>query len=218
MRVAIGLMCKAPRPGFAKTRLAASIGDARAAALAAAFLADSAALAAGLGPATAFHAPADAAAEVAALLPTGMAMRPQVEGDLGARMMAAFQHLFSLAPHALLLGTDSPDLPSALLGEIIAALATHDAGFIPAHDGGYFAVALARPLPALFTAIPWSSADTLSATLQKARAGGLAVHLSAPWHDVDEVADLACLDLGAVPHTRAVLTPGARPSPPAPPR
>ena len=205
MRVAIGLMCKAPRPGFAKTRLAAVVGDARAAELAAAFLADSAVLAASLGPATAFFAPADAGAEIAALLPADMALQPQVEGDLGARMMAAFEHLLAGAPHALLLGTDSPDLPAPLLREIIAALATHDAAFIPARDGGYCAVALSCPLPVLFSGIPWSSANTLAATLAQARAAGLAVHLSAPWHDVDEAADLALLDLANTPRTRLAM-------------
>ncbi len=196
----IGMLCKAPRPGFAKTRLAAALGDARAAALARAFLADSAALAASLGAATAFFAPADAQAEIAPLLPAGMALAPQPEGDLGVRIAAAFA---ALGTPALVLGTDSPDLPRALLQQALDALATHDAAFVPAHDGGYCAVALRAPAPALFTGIPWSSAETLRATLAAAR--GLRVHLTAAWHDVDEAADLAKLVLDHAPATRAVL-------------
>ena len=201
----VGLMCKAPRPGYAKTRLAATLGDLRAAEYAAGFLADSARLAKGLGQATAFFAPADAAAEIMPLLPPGMAMAPQVEGDLGQRMLAAFATLFSQGGPALLMGTDSPDLPPALLEEALSAMASHDAAFIPAHDGGYCAVALRAPAPALFRGIPWSSAETLSATL--AAAGGLRVHLTAPWHDIDEVADLQKLDLGDAPFTRRVAAP-----------
>lgn len=204
MRV-LGLMCKAPRPGFAKTRLAATLGEAQGAALAAAFLADSAALAARLGPATAFFTPDDGEDEVSALLPAGMALRPQAPGDLGARMSAAFDHLLTLGGPALLLGTDSPDLPPDLLEQCLGALDGHDAAFIPALDGGYCAVALGRPCPALFRGIPWSSAETMRATLDAGRAAGLRLHLTAPWHDVDEAADLGLLRLEAAPRTRAVL-------------
>jgi len=204
MRV-IGLMCKAPRPGFAKTRLAATLGNARAAALAAAFLADSAALAASLGPATAFFAPDDAADEISAWLPPGMARQPQGQGDLGARMAAAFEHLFGQGGPALLMGTDSPDLPPALLEECLEALSRHDAAFIPALDGGYCAVALRGATPSLFRDIPWSSDRTLAATLAAGRAAGLRLHTTSPWHDVDEAADLALLRLEAAPHTRAAM-------------
>lgn len=198
---AIGMLCKAPRPGFAKTRLAAVLGDARAAELAAAFLRDSAALAASLGPATAFFAPDDARAEIAPLLPAGMALAPQPAGDLGARIIAAFA---ALGTPALVMGTDSPDLPPSLLHEAWDALATHDAAFIPALDGGYCAVALRAPAPVLFAAIPWSSAETLPATL---RAGaGLRIHLTAPWHDVDEAADLDRIRTDHAPATRAALS------------
>ena len=201
MRV-VGLMCKAPRPGYAKTRLAASLGAARAAEYAEAFLADSAALASTLGVATAFFTPDDGEAEVARLLPPAMRLRPQVPGDLGQRMIAAFAALFTLGSPALLMGTDSPDLPPALLEEAFAALVGHDAAFIPAHDGGYCAVALRAPAPSLFQNIPWSCAETLSATL--AAAGGLRIHLTAPWHDIDEAEDLEKLHLAAAPFTRRV--------------
>ena len=73
MSVAIGLMCKAPRPGFSKTRLAAVVGEARAAQLARAFLLDSAGLARSVASSegaalTGFHTPTDAGQEMAALL------------------------------------------------------------------------------------------------------------------------------------------------------
>jgi len=198
---AIGMLCKAPRPGFAKTRLAVVLGDARAAELAVAFLRDSAALAASLGKATAFYAPDDARSEIALLLPSGMAMVPQPAGDLGARIIAAFQ---AMGTPALVMGTDSPDLPPLLIQEAWDALATHDAAFIPAGDGGYCAVALRKPAPELFTAIPWSSDDTLAATLRAGRS--LRIHLTAPWHDVDEAADLGRIATARAPATRAALS------------
>ena len=146
----IGLMCKPPIPGVSKTRLSAVLGTERAAHLAAAFLADSAALARQLATRedavpTAFFTPADAGAAIAALLP-GWALTPQAEGDLGARMGGAVAHLFAAgAQRALLLGTDAPTLPPALLEVLLAALHNGaDAACIPALDGGYCAIAFAR--------------------------------------------------------------------------
>ena len=45
----------------------------------------------------------------------------------------------------------------------------------------------------LFTGIAWSTAGVLQATLARAAAAGLAVHLLPPSFDVDQVADLARL-------------------------
>jgi hypothetical protein len=45
----------------------------------------------------------------------------------------------------------------------------------------------------------------LTATL--AAAGGLRIHLTAPWHDIDEAEDLEKLHLAAAPFTRRVAAP-----------
>ena len=216
MPTAFGLMCKPPRPGVSKTRLAAAVGAGRAAALARAFLLDSADLLRFLAPRyaatlTAFHAPADAGEEMAPLLP-GWDMRPQPEGDLGARMAAAFGHLF--APGiacALLTGTDAPTLPPALLELLPAAIVSGaDAALIPALDGGYCAIALARPLPALLAGMPWSQAGLLDATRARAASEGLRLDVLQPWHDVDAAVDLEMLRLSLA----AAQPPGCSPLPP----
>lgn len=112
-------MCKPPRPGVSKTRLAAVVGPGRAARLARAFLLDSADILRFLAPRyaatlTGFFAPADAAEEMADLLP-GWTLAPQPEGDLGARMGAAFGALFTPGVGcALLTGTDAPDRKSVV--------------------------------------------------------------------------------------------------------
>ncbi len=201
MRAAFGLMAKPPRPGVSKTRLARVIGPEAAARLARAFLLDSAALLAALAPRyaaplTLFHSPADAGDEMAALLP-GWPLAPQPEGDLGARMEAAFDHLFATgAPCALLIGTDAPTIPPALLELLPAAvLGGADAALIPALDGGYCAIALARPLPELLRDMPWSQPGLLDATRSRAEAAGLRLDVLPAWHDVDEAEDLAALRL-----------------------
>ena len=197
MRAAFGLMCKPPRPGAGKTRLAAGIGAAEAARLAAAFLADSAELlrevAARFGAAhIAFHA--GPAAEIAPHLP-GWTLEEQGEGDLGARMAAAFDALFATgARAAVLIGTDAPTLPPALLELLPPLLAgSADAALIPALDGGYCAIALPRPQPALLRDLPWSTPALLEATRARAAAEGLRLAVLDAWFDVDAAGDIAPL-------------------------
>lgn len=216
MQAAFGLMCKAPRPGVSKTRLATVVGMARAADLARAFLLDSADILRFLAPRyaaglTAFHAPADAAKEMAALLP-GWALGPQPDGDLGTRMGAAFDALFRPGIGcALLTGTDAPTLPPALLELLPAAIANGaDAAVVPALDGGYCAIAFARPLPSLLAGMPWSAPGLLAATRARAASEGLRLDVLQPWHDVDAAADLELLRLSLA----AAQPPGCSPLPP----
>lgn len=192
------------------------VGAARAAQLARAFLLDSADLLRFLAPRyaatlTAFHAPADAGEEMGALLP-GWTLTPQPEGDLGARMGAAFESLFQPGiACALLTGTDAPTLPPALLELLPAAVAGGaDAAVIPALDGGYCAIAMARPLPALLDSMPWSAPGLLDATRARAAAAGLRLDVLQPWHDVDSAEDLELLRLSLA----AAQPPGCSPLPP----
>lgn len=213
MRPAIGLMAKAPRPGLAKTRLIPALGAEGAAALARAFIADSAALARSAGvEVRVLAAPAEATAELAAL--TGLPALAQGEGDLGARMDDAFAALFAqgCAP-VLLIGADSPALPQAHLRAALDLAAAHPEAVVlgPAADGGYWCVGLSRPAPGLFDAIAWSTGSVLAETEARAAALGLAVTHAPHWHDVDEPADLARLredlrrDPTAAPNTRTLL-------------
>ena len=225
MRVAIGLMCKAPRPGFAKTRLARVIGEARAAALAAAFIRDAAARAARLagalgGEAVALFTPDDAASELAPLLPPGMPLLPQEEGGLGERMAQGIALLLARGDVALLTGSDVPTLPAALLAEAVAEVAAGraDAGFVPVTDGGWCAAAVKAPVTALFGGMAWSTPRVMEETEAAAVREGLRLHRTAPWYDVDEAAGFARLEAemagqapagDAAPATRALLL-GAR--------
>jgi len=211
---AIGVMAKAPRPGAVKTRLIPALGAEGAARLARAFLEDSAALAARVasanhGTAFALVTPDGEAEAVAAL--TGLSALPQGEGDLGDRMVACFATLFERG-HApvLLIGADCPTLPERHLAEALA-LARRAPVFGPAHDGGYWGVALPAPAPALFAGITWGAATVLAETRAAAARAGLALAFAPPWEDIDEDADLAILarqlaeDGAAAPATRAAL-------------
>jgi hypothetical protein len=213
-RPAIAVMAKAPRPGLAKTRLIPALGAEGAARLARAFLVDSAALAhaaakAAGGAAYVIATPDAACDELASLI--GLPTLPQGEGDLGARIVAAFATLFARG-HApvMLLGADTPALPPAHIATALA-LAETAPSFGPTGDGGYWTVALPAPAPALFEAIAWGGPTVLTETEAAARRLGIPLAFAPPWDDVDEPADLGGLQRqlaanpAAAPATRAAL-------------
>lgn len=132
----------------------------------------------------------------------GLPIEPQADGDLGARLSHA------LRDGGLAVGTDAPTLPSALLRRAAEAA---DVVFGPAFDGGYTLVGLPR-VDGIFDGIPWSSPDTLAASVERAVALGRSVTLLDFWYDVDEPADLQflrhhlrVLPPAIAPHTRALL-------------
>jgi hypothetical protein len=205
-------MAKAPRAGLVKTRLIPALGPEAAARLARAFAIDSAAIARDTAASYVIASPDDACGELATL--TGLPALPQGEGDLGARLIAAFEALFARG-HApvLLIGADTPTLPRGHLDATLALLAeaAGRAVFGPTADGGYWTVGLAAPTPALFTGIAWSTPRVLDQTLAAAARAGIAVALAPAWHDIDEPDDLAVLarqladDPAVAPATRAAL-------------
>ena len=187
---AVLVFARAPEPGRVKTRLAATLGDAAALAVYR-WLAERTVGEARRVPecrVTVCHA--GAAPALAEWLGVDLALRAQCEGDLGARIADAAAHAFAAgARRVAIVGTDCPDLDARRIGAALDALDDADAAFGPADDGGYYLVALARPLPALFRDVPWSAPDTLDATLAVARREGLHVALLPTLQDVDTAAD-----------------------------
>jgi glycosyltransferase A (GT-A) superfamily protein (DUF2064 family) len=94
----------------------------------------------------------------------------------------------------LLIGTDCPALDVAALRAAAAALeAGDDAVLVPAEDGGYVLVGLARPVAALFDRIAWGSDRVMRESRERLRAAGLRWRELAPSWDVDRPEDLARL-------------------------
>ena len=197
-RCRIAILAKAPIAGLAKTRLAPALGEAGAAALAARLLAHAVAQAAAadLGAVTLWATPdASHPAFVQARQQHGVALALQSDGDLGARMACVFADGFAQdRSPILLMGTDAPDLNAMVLRRAAAALQSHEAVFVPAHDGGYALVGLrAAPpglLTALFSGMRWSTPQVMAQTRQRLAAAGIA-HAELPSvADIDEPADL----------------------------
>lgn len=194
------VMAKAPVAGYAKTRLIPALGAAGAARLAERMLqhALQQAVAADLGPVELCVAPDSHHPVITALAESmPLSLRVQGPGDLGTRMIRAFAR--ALVPptgFALLIGTDAPALDAAMLRSAAQALLTHDAVFVPAHDGGYALVGLRRLEPALFDDMTWSVPTVMKRTRERLSALDMRHVELPPVADIDEPADLANLPAG----------------------
>ncbi|MDT8420939.1 MAG: TIGR04282 family arsenosugar biosynthesis glycosyltransferase [Desulfuromonadales bacterium] len=130
---------------------------------------------------------------------------PQQGKDLGMRMSNALQHFFRQGyQQAVLIGSDSPDLPLELVVQAFAALDGHSLALAPAHDGGYALIGETCHHPQLFVEMPWSSPDLLAATRQRATAAGIDYQLLPSWDDLDDVAALRRF-LQRSPETRTAI-------------
>jgi hypothetical protein len=199
--IAIGLMCKPPRPGVTKTRLAATIGAELAAALSECFLRDVALLIAGLESSHrvqgfGLYTPVDAAAEIRALLPASFKLAPQQGSDFCTVVHRAVAGLLERCPSgAILINADSPTLPAAILAEAVRALGRPGERVVlgPARDGGYYLIGLKTAYWDLFRDMPWSTPEVAAITIARAGEIGLPVVRLPVWYDVDDAGGLACL-------------------------
>ena len=178
---AIGIMCKAPRPGASKTRLARAIGPVAASELSVCFLRDVAAT-------------IEAVPEI--LFPEKFGLLLKAGEDLGDALFSATRDLL-LAGHdcVLLVNGDSPTLPSRFLVQAIEALRGEGDRLVlgPASDGGYYLIGLKRPHQRLFTQIEWGTDTVFSRTCERAAEIGLATTLLPEWYDIDDVETLQWL-------------------------
>ena len=189
------VFARVPALGRVKSRLAAGVGQPAALAVYRELLAitNAAMVAAGV-PATVWLA------DTASAEPTpaearewaAHAARCQPEGDLGARMTAAFATAFAAgAARVAIIGTDCPGLRASHLTQAFGALETADVVLGPATDGGYYLLGLRQPQPALFTNKAWSTDSVLADTLADVHRLGLRVALLPELRDVDNAEDLA---------------------------
>jgi len=167
-RVAIGVMAKAPTPGYAKTRLIPLLGADGAAALQQQLILRTVALARSVSPTLLqLFVGGDAAHPLWAQCDRdhGAQRSPQRGDDLGVRMRDALLSMRQQADVAIVIGTDCVAMQAAHLLEAVAALQTARMVFIPADDGGYVLVGARDLQPAAFNAqIEWGSARVMQQT------------------------------------------------------
>jgi rSAM/selenodomain-associated transferase 1 len=202
------VLAKEPAPGRAKTRLAADVGLMRAAELCDVFVRDTLDFAARRSRRLYIAASPAASLPYFRRLTSDARCFAQPEGDLGVRLLNAFETaLGDGAQRAVLIGSDSPTLPSHLLSVAHRALRSHDVVLGPAEDGGYYLIGMNVPHRELFAGIDWSTDRVVAQTLDRARAAGLRVFLLPHWYDVDDGRDLDRLTCDPLlrPHTRCAL-------------
>ncbi|MBC8164209.1 MAG: TIGR04282 family arsenosugar biosynthesis glycosyltransferase [Roseiflexaceae bacterium] len=209
------IFAREPVAGRTKTRLCPPFDGASAAALYACFLRDVCAMAAGLPGVQALiaHTPESNPAFFQQFVP-GMPVRPQCGATLGERMDDALrQALAEMPASAVLIGSDSPDLPAAFIHHAFAQLAAgSDLVLGPASDGGYYLIGTREPQPRLLYEVPMSTPTVLADTLAIAQQLNLRVDLLPTWHDVDTAGDVWALEqrlrdapAAAAPATRRFL-------------
>jgi glycosyltransferase A (GT-A) superfamily protein (DUF2064 family) len=172
------VVAKEPRPGRVKTRLTPPFTPREAAALAEAALADTLEVVART-PARRRILVLDG--EPGPWLPSGFEVLRQCPGGLDERLAAAFAHCTG---PSLLIGMDTPQVTPELLA---VDFTDCDAYFGPAEDGGFWALGLAEPDPALLLGVPMSTSRT--GAVQRARLAGLRVRDLPPLRDVDTARD-----------------------------
>ena len=186
------IIAKQPVPGRVKTRLVPPCTHEEAASLAEAALADTlhALL---LAPARRRVLVLDG--EPGPWLPPGFDILPQCGGGLDERLAAAFA---AIEGPALLVGMDTPQVTPGLLTVDWRAA---DAWFGPAADGGFWALGLRTPDPALLRGVPMSTAQTGAVQRARLLAAGLRVADLPELRDVDTAADAVTVAREA-PRTR----------------
>ncbi|MEW5813508.1 MAG: DUF2064 domain-containing protein [Actinomycetota bacterium] len=192
------VVAKAPVPGLAKTRLAATVGDATAADIAAAALLDTLDAVAG--------APADArvvamtgdldaaarSAEIRARLRDFVVVPQRGEAFADRLANAHVDAVAATGTTAVVqIGMDTPQVTSELLTECVDGLSADDAVLGMARDGGWWVLGVRAAAHAeCLRQVPMSAADTGAVTLAALRDTGLSVGLVTELADVDTIDDV----------------------------
>ena len=208
--VVVLVVAKAPVPGQAKTRLAASVGDTAAADIAAAALLDTldavaaAPVAARVVALTGELSAASSGAEITAGLADFIVV-PQRGADFAERLANA--HIDAAAASGglpvLQIGMDTPQVTDELIGDCARELLAADAVLGLARDGGWWVLGVTEGAMAdCLRKIPMSRSDTGAVTLAALENTGNHVSLVPTLADVDTIGD--------VDEVRRVCAPGSR--------
>jgi rSAM/selenodomain-associated transferase 1 len=192
------VFARLPELGKVKTRLAQSIGEAKALAVYEAMLRD---LLASIGPSSErteieiLWAPTDAAngdrlARAFDGYPTAM----QTGDTLGDRMAMAFSErfFFHRTEKIVAIGVDDPRLSRGNIDQALALLDSCEWVLGPASDGGYYLIGCRAPAfdSVVFADMEWGSSSVLQETLARIAASQQTVAMLPERYDIDVEADL----------------------------
>lgn len=205
--VTLLVVAKAPVPGLAKTRLAATIGDRAAADIAAAALLDTLDAVAATPVArrlVALTGELDDAARGAEIRSRteDFTVIPQRGSDFAQRLVHAHADAAGARP-VLQIGMDTPQITPALLTACAHTLLGARAVIGPASDGGWWALGVAAPRLARFLVdVPMSRADTCARTQAAVELAGATPVALPELADVDTADDIEPVRAQCAPTSR----------------
>jgi uncharacterized protein len=197
----IAVMAKASAPGRTKTRLVPPLTFDEAAAFNTAFLRDIADNLISAGRSTSIagymaFGPPGADAFFHHHLSPEIGLIEVWFPNFGECLFVAIQELMRRGHRAaVVLNSDSPTLPTALLVRTAELLAQPGERAVlgPAADGGYYLLGLKAAHRRMFEDIDWSTERVARQTIERARETGLDLHVLPTWYDVDDLAALRTL-------------------------
>jgi len=201
---AMVMMAKAPVSGAVKSRLVPPLTEDEAADLNRCFIAD---LCASMKAAAAIvtdeagvrvdemiaYTPVGMEAAFDGLMPASFGLIAQRGDGLGERLINVADDLLGMGYESVvLMNSDSPTIPEAILAAAFANLARPGDRIViaGADDGGYCLIGVKRPHSRIFEDIAWSTAAVFAQTLERAGELGLDVVRLTNWYDVDDGASL----------------------------
>ncbi len=177
------IMCKAPVPGFVKTRLCSGYSAKEAAEIHQAMATTV------IERANRIFSHVSIASddiEHPFFKTFTLNMISQSEGDLGARMTHLLLQAFAdREGPVLFLGTDSPHMSESRLHQVIERLPECDVVIGPVEDGGYDLIAMNQPYIEVFQDIQWSSEHVLKETMKRAKTSGIKIEQLDLSYDLD---------------------------------
>lgn len=206
--VRIIIMAKAPRPGFAKTRLIPVLGAEGAAALAAQLLSHTLdmAIAANVGEIELCVTPDihDVAWQGIAI-PDAVFVSCQCEDDLGARMANVCRPYLERGQSILLMGTDCVEMSLGLLEEATIILGKNTNIIYPTMDGGYALLGLTLFDESLFADMPWSTDQVARISIDRLMQLSKPLFIGQTLHDIDTPGDLEFMENGMLLQRPAIM-------------
>jgi rSAM/selenodomain-associated transferase 1 len=179
-----------PKPGFVKTRLAATIGDDKAMAIYNRLAHHTREITEGLAlDKIVYYSEHIDAGDT---WPNDLYLKAIQEGnDLGDRMANAFTEGFRKGYERIcIIGTDCLELTSDIISQAYAELQTSDAVIGPALDGGYYLLGMRKFHRNLFLNKQWSTDNIMHETMKDFQLLGLTCTKLPALRDVDTEDDL----------------------------
>lgn len=111
--------------------------------------------------------------------------------DLGQRMKEAFRKAFADGnKKAVIIGSDCAQLEPKIIRSAYRQLEDRQVVIGPARDGGYYLLGMSEFYPALFDRKKWSSPSVFNDTIRQLKDQDIAYRLLPTLNDIDTEADL----------------------------